>query len=85
MVRLKPSIKNNYTKTIDNGLNSTMVRLKHGDGVILRLKFTRESQFHYGSIKTMFDNALVLRFHPESQFHYGSIKTVCFSLLDCNR
>ncbi len=59
-------------------LNSTMVRLKqeilqstYGDDV-------KESQFHYGSIKTIIKYARKDEDKLASQFHYGSIKTKRF-------
>ena len=57
-------------------LNSTMVRLKHTNGLIIKTHF-RASQFHYGSIKTFLAKCKDLK-AKKSQFHYGSIKTLKF-------
>ena len=56
-------------------LNSTMVRLKPPNTVYSKIYFLR-SQFHYGSIKTWFQNRANFQGMERSQFHYGSIKTM---------
>ena len=50
-----------------------MVRLKHTNGFLIKV-ISPASQFHYGSIKTKYDDSLVYS-KARSQFHYGSIKT----------
>ena len=72
MVRLKQEQKF-WKPSKLQGLNSTMVRLKHKKTVQEVVNETT-SQFHYGSIKTVMGkpNKKTVQ---ESQFHYGSIKT----------
>ena len=71
------SIKTNLEKYIINkiqeGLNSTMVRLKPHFAKRLISGLDR-SQFHYGSIKTKIKSEKDFLMY-QSQFHYGSIKT----------
>ena len=72
MVRLK--LKYEWFKNKnDFGLNSTMVRLKLYTGFNKTCKMA-ESQFHYGSIKTMHWGFKEIK-GSMSQFQYGSIKT----------
>ncbi len=42
---------------------------------MLDINTLRESQFHYGSIKTLRKKLELKKFQEWSQFHYGSIKT----------
>ena len=74
MVRLKLYQSKRVYHNKGLGLNSTMVRLK-----LLKIwneikKIARESQFHYGSIKTAVRQLGFANLF-KSQFHYGSIKT----------
>ncbi len=55
------------------GLNSTMVRLQPGTSHSHGFNPSR-SQFHYGSITTLFPIESLYRI-SKSQFHYGSITT----------
>ena len=70
-LKLKQHILNTYKKIC---LNSTMVRLKHDYDPNIVYSIS-ESQFHYGSIKTIYRAIEVVK-NITSQFHYGSIKTV---------
>ena len=57
----------------EDGLNSTMVRLKQNE-YDPTLIYAKRSQFHYGSIKT-YTQSEIFSLCVLSQFHYGSIKT----------
>ncbi len=74
MVRLKRVVNKRKDGTRLLSLNSTMVRLKqtltHWENCYNQL-----SQFHYGSIKTILQDFILMPYVGKSQFHYGSIKT----------
>ncbi len=74
MVRLKPDHFRVIELKKETSLNSTMVRLK----LIITSSHNIDevSQFHYGSIKTLRIQSLLLVIFCLSQFHYGSIKTI---------
>ena len=78
MVRLKLSDSGDL-EDVSICRNSTMVRLKPAEFLIKHLT-ENGSQFHYGSIKTIYSPLKVSNGYM-SQFHYGSIKTkICYGL-----